>query len=154
MKIINSTQKLSGLAILASLALLSSACSDNKATTNSAEKSAPISAAKQDTNHHVAAGKGEAPEPVKNKFIKQFSNSCVERELKNSINKDVDQKRFEDSCGCIAKHIADDLSDLDAEKYLVAHEDTQSLDIKFDQAAYFCLQAKGLPKGPHLFGKE
>jgi len=152
MKIINCRQKILGLAIISALAILVSACSDNKAQSSGAEKTAPTS--KPGTNHHVAAGKGEANDSVKQKFVNEFSNKCVTRELKNSNNPDFDKKRFEDSCGCIAKHIADDLADVDAEKYLLAHEDTQSLDIKFDQAAYFCLQAKGLPKGPHLFGKE
>ena len=149
---INSRQKILGLAIIYALAVFLNGCSDDKAKNSSTEKSTP--ATKLDKNHHVDAAKGEAPESVKQKFINEFSKKCVARELKNSINKDVDQKRFEDSCGCIAKHIADDLADVDAEKYLVAHEDTQSLDIKFDQAAYFCLQAKPQPKGPHLFGKE
>ena len=152
MKIINSRQKILGLAIISTLTLLISACSDDKTQSNSAEKTAP--AAKQPKNHHVNASQGEAPESVKQKFINEFSKKCVARELKNSNNPDVEKKRFEDSCGCIADHIAADLADVDAEKYLLAHEDTQSLDIKFDQAAYFCLQAKGLPKGPHLFGKE
>ena len=152
MKIINSRQKLLSLAIISSFALLLSACSDDKTQSSSAVKNAP--AAKPAVNHHVDAAKGEAPETVKQKFINAFSKTCVARELKSSVNKDLDQKRFEESCGCIAQHIADDLADVDAEKYLVAHEDTQSLDIKFDQAAYFCLQTKGLPKGPHLFGKE
>ena len=152
MKIINSRQKILGLAIITAIAVLISACSEDKVPSKSAEKTAQTS--KPATNHHVAAGKGEAPDSVKQKFINAFSNNCVNRELKNSNNPEFDKKRFEDSCGCIAKHIADDLADVDAEKYLVAHEDTQSLDIKFDQAAYFCLQAKGLPKGPHLFGKE
>ncbi len=148
----NSRQKILGLAITSALVVLLSACSDDKAQSSGTEKNAPAS--KLAKNHHVDAGKGEAADSVKQKFINEFSNKCVSRELKNSNNPDFDKKRFEDSCSCIAKHIADDLADVDAEKYLVAHEDTQSLDIKFDQAAYFCLQAKGLPKGPHLFGKE
>lgn len=97
---------------------------------------------------------GEASDSVKNKFIKTFSQNCVARELKNSANPDVDQKRFQQSCDCIANHIADDLAEVDAEKYLDDHEDTQTLGIKFDTAAFFCLQNKPQPKGPHLFGKQ
>jgi hypothetical protein len=96
---------------------------------------------------------GEATEPEKRQFEKEFSAKCVERELKNSVNKDVDEKRFQESCDCIAEHIMKDLSEIDAEKYLEDHEDTQTLGIKFDAAAYFCLQSKPQPKGPQLFGK-
>jgi len=96
---------------------------------------------------------GEATEPEKRQFEKEFSAKCVARELKNSNNKDVDQKRFEETCDCIAEHIMKDLSEIDAEKYLEDHEDTHTLQIKFDAAAFFCLQNKPQPKGPHLFGK-
>lgn len=96
---------------------------------------------------------GEATEPEKRQFEKEFSAKCVARELKNSVNKDVDEKRFQESCDCIAEHIMKDLSEIDAEKYLEDHEDTQTLGIKFDAAAYFCLQNKPQPKGPQLFGK-
>ncbi len=97
---------------------------------------------------------GEASDSVKNKFIKTFAQNCVTRELKNSVNPDVDQPRFQQSCGCIAEHIAEDLAEVDAEKYLDDHEDTHTLQIKFDSAAFFCLQNKPQPKGPHLFGKQ
>ncbi|QWF72614.1 hypothetical protein KEF85_16175 [Methylomonas paludis] len=119
------------------------ACSDN--STDESAKSKPTK-----PNH---VDYGEASDSVKSKFIKAFAKNCVTRELKNSVNKDIDEKRFTESCGCIATHIAEDLSDIDAEKYLQEHEDTQTLEIKFDSAAYFCLQAKPVPKGPHLFGK-
>lgn len=132
------------------LTVLLSACSDDKAEKASSEKT--VATTKSHKLNHVDYG--EASESVKQKFAGEFSKKCVARELKNSINKDVDQKRFEDNCGCIAKRIAEDLSDVDAEKYLQVHEDTQALEIKFDAAAFFCLQNKPQPKGPHLFGKE
>lgn len=97
---------------------------------------------------------GEASDSAKNKFIKTFAQNCVARELKNSANPDVDEQRFQQSCGCIAEHIAEDLAEVDAEKYLDDHEDTHTLQIKFDSAAFFCLQNKAQPKGPHLFGKQ
>ena len=125
------------------MTVLLSACSDDK-TANNLSKSGK--------NNHV--DQGEASETVKQKFVTEFSKKCVARELKNSINKDIDEKRYTEACGCIAKHISENLSDVDAEKYLQEHEDTQALDIKFDTAAFFCLQNKPLPKGPHLFGKE
>jgi len=148
MKNLKITRKLLGILSISLIAILSTACSDEKAGNSAPEKSA---VGKQAKPHHVDSG--EATDSIKQKFVNAFAKNCVARELKNSINKDVDEKRFEDSCGCIAKHIAEDLSDLDAEKYLQEHEDTQTLEIKFDQAAFFCLQNKQLPKGPHLFGK-
>ncbi|WP_347988224.1 hypothetical protein [Methylomonas sp. AM2-LC] len=149
MKKNNSMQKLLILLLIPVMTVFLSACSDDKTENASVEKPAQAKHAK--ANH---IDQGEASDSVKQKFEKQFAKNCVARELKNSINKDVDEKRFSDSCECIAKKIAEDLSDLDAEKYLQEHEDTQTLEIKFDHAAYFCLQSKPQPKGPHLFGKE
>jgi len=129
--------------------LLLGACSNDKA-----DKAAGAKGATGGQSHKLShVEPGEASESVKQKFIKAFSNKCVERELKNSVNKDVDEKRFTENCDCIAKHIAADLADVDAEKYLQVHEDTRVLEIKFDSAAYFCLQNKPQPKGPHILGK-
>lgn len=150
MKNLNLKKILPNLLIVSLLPVLLTACSDDKTEKNSSDKSA-VTAKSHKLNH---VDYGEASDSVKQKFTNEFSKKCVTRELKNSINKDVDQKRFEDNCSCIAKHIAEDLSDVDAEKYLQLHEDTQALEIKFDTAAFFCLQNKPQPKGPHLFGKE
>jgi len=146
MKNINGTKKFLGLLIISLMAFLLGACSDEKPKNVVADKNT----AKAKANH---VDYGEASESVKQKFETEFSKKCVARELKNSVNKDTDQKRYEEACDCIAKRIAKDLSDVDAEKYLQEHEDTQTLEIKFDDAAYFCVQNKPQPKGPHLFGK-
>lgn len=139
--------KLLRLLIIFIAAATLTACSDDKA-----EKSpANTATSKPAKNNHVDYG--EASDSVKQKFENEFSKKCVARELKNSVNKDIDEKRYQEACGCIAKHISENLSDIDAEKYLLEHEDTQTLDIKFDTAAFFCLQNKSLPKGPQLFGK-
>ncbi|MGD0960283.1 MAG: hypothetical protein ABSB19_10790 [Methylomonas sp.] len=145
----NNTKKCFFLLIISVLALFISACSDDKTANNASEK--PANAKHVKVNH---VDPGEASTSVKEQFTAKFAQNCVKRELKNSVNKDVDEKRFTDSCTCIAKKIAEDLADVDAEKYLQEHEDTQTLEIKFDHAAYFCLQNKPQPKGPHLFGKE
>jgi hypothetical protein len=138
------------LLLIPTLALLTAGCSDDKAEAPAKQATAKSTAANKDNSVDY----GEASDSVKQKFIAEFSENCVARELQNSVNKDNDEKRFQDSCGCIAKHIADDLADVDAEKYLEDHEDTQTLGIKFDAAAFFCLQNKPQPKGPHLFGKQ
>lgn len=145
-------QPILGLLIISALAILP-ACSDDKSAPASNQTEAK--SANTAKSHHIDHVKpGEATDSVKNKFISQFSKSCIDRELKNSTDLDNDTKRVKPTCECIANKIAEDLSDLDAEKYLQMHEDTQTIEIKFDHAAYFCLQAKPLPKGPHLFGKQ
>ncbi|TPQ25127.1 hypothetical protein PL263_14005 [Methylomonas sp. EFPC3] len=144
----NSLKRALALALLPVLLLLS-ACSDDKAEAE-APKAAKTGALKKSVHRDDT---GEASGAEKRQFEKEFSAKCVERELKNSVNKDVDEPRFKQTCDCIAEHIMKDLSEIDAEKYIEDHEDTQTLGIKFDAAAYFCLQSKPQPKGPHLFGK-
>lgn len=141
-----------GLITASCFAMLLTACSDDQPEPAKTEKTVATSKAKVSKDNVVDYG--EASDTVKQKFIKTFANNCVARELKNSVNKDMDEKRFAESCNCIAEHIAEDLADIDAEKYLDDHEDTHTLQIKFDAGAFFCLQNKPQPKGPHLFGKQ
>lgn len=136
------------LAVVA-LGTIASGCSDEKSQTATSETN--VAKARPSNNNNVDAG--EASDSVKQKFINIFAQNCVARELKNSVNKDIDEKRASEACGCIARHISEDLADVDAEKYLEDHEDTHTLEIKFDAAAFFCLQNKPQPRGPHLFGK-
>lgn len=142
--------KTSKLAFLLFSLFLLNACSDDKSSSTSTSSSA--AKAKAPEKKHVEHG--EANDTAKYKFEKAFAAKCVERELHNSINPDSDRPRLEENCGCISRHISEDLSDVDAEKYLEAHEDTHALQIKFDAAAYFCLQNKPQPKGMHLFGRQ
>jgi hypothetical protein len=76
----------------------------------------------------------------KHKFEHEFSQDCVARELKHSNNTASDKQRFKKSCMCIAKEMMKDLTAIEAEKFLVEDKDTQSLRIRFDNAAYTCLQ--------------
>lgn len=146
---------LCALILISGLLVLVTACSDDKTEatkSNTASTGAAVKTKAVKTENTVDYG--EASDSVKNKFIKTFAQNCVNRELKNSTNKENDEKRFQQSCDCIAGHIAEDLAEIDAEKYLEDHEDTQTLSIKFDSAAFFCLQNKPQPKGPHLFGRQ
>ncbi len=143
------TTKLLVFSLVSALTLIAAGCSSDKPEPAKSEAPAKSKPAKKENSVDY----GEASDTVKNKFIKAFSENCVARELKNSANKDVDEKRYQQTCECIAGHIAEDLADVDAEKYLDDHEDTHTLQIKFDAGAYFCLQNKPQPKGPHLFGK-
>jgi|APLak6261669570_1056073.scaffolds.fasta_scaffold00104_14 hypothetical protein len=148
MKNTKSIQKLLGLIIVSIMAISLNACSDDKAENTAATPAKAKAPEKKHVEH------GEATDTAKYRFEKEFGAKCVERELQKSTNPESDKGRIDESCGCIARHISEDLSDVDAEKYLQEHEDTHTLQIKFDAAAYFCLQNKPLPHGPHLFGKQ
>jgi hypothetical protein len=97
-------------------------------------------------------------EPVtdvqKHKFEHDFAAQCVERELKNSRNKEEDKARWERPCMCIATFMMKNLTADEAKKFLDEHKNTQSLVIKYENAAYHCLQAKQQPKTPQLFGRQ
>ncbi len=90
----------------------------------------------------------------KHKFEHKFAEQCVAREIKNSVNKDIDKKRFEKPCLCIATRIMKNLTAVEAKKFLVEQKNTQSLKMSFDEAAYFCLKDKTKQKAPALFGKK
>jgi hypothetical protein len=97
-------------------------------------------------------------EPVtdiqKHKFEHDFAAQCVEREVKNSTDKEADKARWEKPCMCIATYMMKNLTADEAKKFLDEHKNTQSLVIKYENAAYHCLQAKQQPKSPQLFGRQ
>lgn len=95
----------------------------------------------------------EAEESQKQKFEHEFAAQCVDRELNSATNKIEDASKITKSCECIATYIMKDLTDEEAEKFLKEHEHPQSLRIKFEAAAYECLQEKAQPAGPKMFGK-
>lgn len=90
----------------------------------------------------------------KHTFEHKFAEQCVQREIRNSINKGNDRKRFAKPCMCIATRIMRNLTAVEAEKFLVEKKSTQSLKMSFDEAAYFCLQRQAKPKTKVLFGKK
>ena len=96
----------------------------------------------------------EVSDLKKHKFEHDFAKQCVEREVKNSVNKQDDRKKYAKPCLCIATRIMKDLTAVEAEKFLVEKKSTQSLKMSFDEAAYFCLQDKAKAKSPVLFGKR
>jgi ABC-type phosphate/phosphonate transport system substrate-binding protein len=127
-----------------SLVLIAS-CSDEKSSTNSdAAKKIPIS--------HTLLGSSTTSSD-KQKFEHSFEKQCVERELKNSVNPDSDKARVSRDCECVATFMMKDLTAIEAEKFLIEHENAQSLTIKYENAAYHCLQQKAPPQAAHLFGK-
>ncbi|MDD5578663.1 MAG: hypothetical protein PHY16_05190 [Methylobacter sp.] len=91
----------------------------------------------------------------KHKFEHEFAKQCVQNELRNSINKDVDEERYAKPCMCIATYMMKDLTAQEAKKFITEHENPRSLQIKFDSAAYHCLQQKAQSiQEPHMFGKR
>jgi hypothetical protein len=96
----------------------------------------------------------QTSESRKLKFEQVFAEQCVEKEIRNSVNKEEDRRRFSVPCSCIAKRIATDLSVPDAEKFLLEQKITHAFRMSFDEAAYFCVQQKKTPKSPALFGRK
>jgi len=90
----------------------------------------------------------------KDQFEQMFAEQCVEKEVRNSINKDNDRLRFAKPCSCIAKRIASRLPEREMDKFLVEHKITHSLTMRFDKAAYFCVQNVTRPKTRYLVGKK
>lgn len=126
------------------------ACSDDKPAANHAAV-----AEKQPVHNPFDHSHDEVvTDVVKHQFEHEFADQCVARELKNSPNPDVDKKRLDKDCMCIAQYMMKDLSATDAKKFLKEHQNTHTLQIKFDAAAYFCVQNKQQPKGPQIFGKR
>ncbi len=87
----------------------------------------------------------------KHRFEHKFADQCVSREIKNSVNKAYDKNRLEKSCLCIATYMMKDLTAAEAEKFLDENKHTRSLQIRFDNAAYKCLQKTKQPKSPIIF---
>ncbi len=127
------------------LALSVSACSDDddKATAAKLEHN-PF-----DHSHDVVV-----TDVQKHTFEHEFAEQCVQRELKHSVNKDVDRERYTEPCLCIATFLMKDLTADEAKKFMIEHKNTQSLVIKYENAAYHCLQEKAQVKEPQIFGRQ
>ena len=128
--------------------LIMAGCSDNKGKENKMQtngvENTPIS-------HTLLDAKVSASD--KQKFEVAFANQCEQRELKNSTNPDTDKPRVDKACECIATFMMKDLTAIEAEKFLAEHQGSQSLTIKYENAAYHCLQQKNPPSPAHLFSK-
>lgn len=131
---------LTGLVILLSV----TGCSDDK------DKAAP---AKTEFNPFDHSHDGVVTDVQKHKFEHAFADQCVQREMKDSANKGYDAKHYTEPCMCIAKFLMKDLTADEAEKFLGEHKNAQSLVIKYENAAYHCLQQNAHPKGPD-FSRE
>lgn len=138
-----------------SLATFVTACSDDKPAETKPAISTSSKAANKPVHNPFDHSHDEVvTDVVKHQFEHEFADQCVARELKHSNNPDVDKPRFDKDCMCIAKYMMKDLSGEEAKHFLKQHENPHSLQIKFDAAAFFCIQNKQHPKGPQLFGKK
>jgi hypothetical protein len=95
-------------------------------------------------------------EPVekddKAEFQRKFAEQCVKREEKAAKGQVSDTGALEKNCVCVAEELAKNLTSQEAEKFLDDDENPESLVIKYDAAAYHCIQEKQ-PKSPDLFKK-
>lgn len=118
---------------LFSLTLLIAGCSDDDKP-------------KETISHELL--NAEVSDDDKEKFEERFEQQCIERESKNAANPEDAAANATPPCRCIAKFMMKDLTAIEAEKYLEEHQDAQSLRIKYENAAYHCLQQNAHPKGP------
>lgn len=143
---ISTIKKTSLLAVVIGsvLALSVTGCSDDKKSTAVTKTAKPT----HNPNPFDHSGEVKVTDSEKQKFEHEFAAQCVARELKNSENKENDKERFTKPCTCIATFLMKDLTAQEAEKFLAEHENPQSLRIKYENAAYHCLQEKAPPHEP------
>jgi hypothetical protein len=124
------------------IALTVTGCSDDK------EKSVPVK-----TSHNPFDHSHDIPvtDIEKHKFEHDFAAQCLERELKNSVNIEVDKPRLSKSCMCVATDMMKDLTAQEAEKFLKEHENPRSLQIKYNSAVFHCSQQNTVEKGFKTF---
>jgi hypothetical protein len=96
----------------------------------------------------------QTPESRKFNFEQAFAEQCIKKEIRNSINKDIDRLRFTKPCSCIAKRISNNLSKREMDKFLLEQKITHSITMSFDKAAYFCVQNVSRPKPKFLYGRK
>lgn len=152
MKSLSPTLNRSLILICAMIAFSITGCSDDEKAKESGtapqQQSADPSTPSFDHPHGP-----EVTDLQKHKFEHDFASQCVDRELNNSENKIEDAEKINKSCECIATYMMKDLTAQEAEKFLTEHEQPQSLRIKFEAAAYSCIQEKAHVDGPKLFVK-
>lgn len=132
------------LLLAACFTLLLTSCSDDEPTQQVKKAHNPW-----DHSHEAVV-----TDIQKHVFEHDFAEQCIERETRQSINKDNDRKRFTKPCMCIATFMMKDLTAVESEKFLKENKSTQSLRIRFENAAYHCLQTKKQVQSPQLFNKR
>ncbi|NOQ64773.1 MAG: hypothetical protein GQ582_09705 [Methyloprofundus sp.] len=121
------TLRLKIVFISSCLAVILNGCSDDKTTSEQAKTP-------RSWDH---AHKTTVTDTQKHQFEHDFAEQCVTREVRQSGN---DRKQFAKPCMCIATFMMQDLTAIEAEKFLKENKSTQSLRIRFENSAYHCLQ--------------
>ncbi|MDP3875347.1 MAG: hypothetical protein Q8Q50_00040 [Methylobacter sp.] len=129
------------------IALTIVGCSDDK------EKTATATVTTEAHNPFDHTHDVEVTDVQKHKFEHDFAAQCVQREVKNSNDKEADKLRYSEPCMCIAKFLMKDLTAEEAQRFIGEHKNAQSLVIKYENAAYHCLQQNAQPKGPNFSRK-
>ena len=96
----------------------------------------------------------QTTESKKVQFEQMFAEQCIKKEIGNSVNPDVDRLRLSKPCSCIAKRIGGELSERERERFLLKQKITRSLAMRFDKAAYFCVQSVTRPKSKFSVRKK
>lgn len=138
-------------------AWLLAACSDDTRSTAAPPPSAsPSVSATSAVPRYDHGHDREVTDLVKHQFEHEFADQCVEREIKHSNNPEVDRQRWTQPCMCIAQYLMKDLTAKEAELFLKQNKNTQSLRIRFEAAAYQCLQKKAAQsaKAPTVFNSR
>lgn len=76
----------------------------------------------------------------KGRFKKEFTKDCIGRELKTAGTDKLDRAYIEKTCACIADYMDENLTDQEAEEYLGEDNHMRALQIRYDTAAYQCIQ--------------
>lgn len=76
----------------------------------------------------------------KGKFKKEFTKDCINRELQSAGKNKVDNSFIETTCACIADYMDEHLTDQEAEEFLGEDNHMRALQIRYDTAAYQCIQ--------------
>jgi len=76
----------------------------------------------------------------KGKFKKEFTKECIAREVANAGNKKADINYIEKTCNCIADYMDNKLTDQEADEYLKEGNNVRAFQIRYDAAAYECVQ--------------
>ena len=146
MKMLAFTKKSSFIALVALVIALSvTGCSDDDQKPEAKSTAANAVHNPFDHSHDTPV-----TDIQKHKFEHEFASQCVQRELKHTDNTQTDKDRYSTPCMCIAKFLMKDLTAEEAEKFIGEHKNAQSLVIKYENAAYHCLQQNVLPKGPNF----
>lgn len=135
-------------------AMFLSACSDENSTKEVVTTNVTVAKTMVGNNKNMTANKlGDAQHymemstPVdkanwveKGKFKKEFTKDCIAREVAIEGENKTDMSYIEKTCACIADHMDNKLTDQEADEFLKEDNHVRAFQIKYDAAAYECVQ--------------